>query len=383
VKKMPPMFRMCDHAIKTLETDRLLLRSWNRDDPSELFEFANLDAGSDACWESDSNDEVALKVQKKFKENKESWAIVLKDNSKIIGAIGLHPYVRYGVPKAEQLSFALSPEHWGRGFATEAVRRVTEYVFDERKPDILCIIFEDEFRGRSRIPGVANRCGFSRDGSMRYSRIRHGIFVDEDLYITTGKGYAKKIKLKTLESERLILRRGRYDDIEDLYRFANDPRKNYKSGWEFSAEKDKSIREFKNQIDREILWTIVLKENGKVIGAIEEYTDWWKHGHEIGYIISPDEWNKGYATEATKRVIKYLFEETHVEKLNAEHYTENIGSGRTLEKCGFKKEDGLFQRRMPSGEIVDTFRYTLTRPKIFCSEVHSWSDRSAGHITVE
>jgi len=59
---------------------------------------------------------------------------------------------------------------------------------------------------------------------------------------------------------------------------------------------------------------------------------------EIGYILKRSAWGKGYATEATKRLLKFAFEETSLEELVATIDPENTASRRVLEKCGLVYE---------------------------------------------
>ena len=55
---------------------------------------------------------------------------------------------------------------------------------------------------------------------------------------------------------------------------------------------------------------------------------------EIGYMLKRSAWGKGYATEATKRLLKFAFEVTPLEQLVATIDPENTASRRVLEKCG-------------------------------------------------
>ncbi len=59
---------------------------------------------------------------------------------------------------------------------------------------------------------------------------------------------------------------------------------------------------------------------------------------EIGYILKRSAWGKGYATEATNRLLKFAFEETPLEELVATIDPENTASQRVLEKCGLLYE---------------------------------------------
>lgn len=56
----------------------------------------------------------------------------------------------------------------------------------------------------------------------------------------------------------------------------------------------------------------------------------------IGYNFAFDYWNKGYATEVTKRMIKYAYEVLGAKNFVAAHAVGNPASGRVMEKCGMK-----------------------------------------------
>ena len=57
---------------------------------------------------------------------------------------------------------------------------------------------------------------------------------------------------------------------------------------------------------------------------------------EIGYGISEEYQNNGYATEAVKALIQWVFTAPQVIAIEAETESENTASIRVLEKCGFK-----------------------------------------------
>ena len=80
---------------------------------------------------------------------------------------------------------------------------------------------------------------------------------------------------------------------------------------------------------------------------------------EIGYLFKRSAWGKGYATEATKRLLKFAFEETPLEELVAVPDLENTASQRVLEKCGLAYEG---MRRAYAAECPG---YRITRQRWF------------------
>jgi RimJ/RimL family protein N-acetyltransferase len=56
---------------------------------------------------------------------------------------------------------------------------------------------------------------------------------------------------------------------------------------------------------------------------------------EIGYILAPPMWGKGFATEAIRALVDTLFRVTMASRLTANSRVHNAASRRALEKAGF------------------------------------------------
>ncbi|MBR1988478.1 MAG: GNAT family N-acetyltransferase [Clostridia bacterium] len=161
------------------------------------------------------------------------------------------------------------------------------------------------------------------------------------------------------ETERLIVRKLSLSDAEDIFEFAVDPDTGPRAGWQphKDIEETKSlINMWIDRYDQDIEqrnFAIILKSNNKMIGSIgimdlikrnkdDIQTKIVKDNfdgnsvYEIGYVVSKKYWGKGIMTEATKGMMKYLFEEVGVDAIAIRHYEENIGSGKVQDKCGFK-----------------------------------------------
>lgn len=82
------------------------------------------------------------------------------------------------------------------------------------------------------------------------------------------------------------------------------------------------------------MWLIELK-NGTHIGELCFKGLNSKGVTEIGYGISEEYKNHGYATEAVKAITEWAFENPDVTAIEAETDNENIASKKVLEKCGF------------------------------------------------
>lgn len=85
--------------------------------------------------------------------------------------------------------------------------------------------------------------------------------------------------------------------------------------------------------NEKILYGIYL--NKSLIGFINSVSienDWV----ELGYLISPNEWNRGYATEALTGVINSLFE-IGFKTIECGHFECNPASGKVMQKSGMKR----------------------------------------------
>ncbi len=153
-----------------------------------------------------------------------------------------------------------------------------------------------------------------------------------------------KIKVPTLETERLILRMWNKKDAPELYEYAKNPNVGPHAGW----KPHESVYESKAIITQLFLtnmcWAIVDKQSGKVIGSIGLEEDKFRPGiksKELGYSLSEDHWKKGIMTEAAKRVIRHAFDDLKLELLMIKTGDANHRSRRVIEKCGFTYEGTL------------------------------------------
>ena len=90
-------------------------------------------------------------------------------------------------------------------------------------------------------------------------------------------------------------------------------------------------------------WIIILKKESKIIGGVCFKGKPDVSGNvEIGYGIHEKYRNKGYATEAVSKMIKWALTKNNVKAVIAEMYKDNIASWRVLEKNGMRifKETG-------------------------------------------
>ncbi|MBQ1257155.1 MAG: GNAT family N-acetyltransferase [Clostridia bacterium] len=174
-------------------------------------------------------------------------------------------------------------------------------------------------------------------------------------------------KMPVLETERLVLRKVRMDDANDMYAYSCDPLVAKHVLWDAhrSVNDTKAYLRYmirKYRMGDPSSWGIEEKATGKIIGTIGYM--WYQADNnacEVGYSLARAKWNKGYMTEALKAVIDYTFNDLGFHRIEAQHETDNEPSGRVMEKCGMKKEGTLRGRLYNKGKYVDVNVYAILR----------------------
>lgn len=144
-----------------------------------------------------------------------------------------------------------------------------------------------------------------------------------------------------LETERLILRKWKKTDAEDLYKYAKDPDVGPIAGWPPHKSVDESLDVIENVFCGAECYAICEKENGKAIGAIElklnGHTDMTDRDDEceLGFWLGKPFWGKGYVPEAARAIIERGFRDLGMNVIWCGYYDGNRKSARAQEKIGF------------------------------------------------
>ena len=162
--------------MKTLETERLILRAWHKDDADDFYEYAkHPEVGLNGGWEPHTSREDSLNVIQYFIEANDIWANVLKETNKVIGSVGLHKDSKRPNIKVKELGFVLGAEYWGQGIATEAAKGAIVHAFEEMELDLVST-YHKTFNTRAK--RVIEKCGFTCEGMLRQASKRY----DEQIF---------------------------------------------------------------------------------------------------------------------------------------------------------------------------------------------------------
>ena len=181
-----------------------------------------------------------------------------------------------------------------------------------------------------------------------------------------------KLETKTLETERLILRRFTLEDASDMYKnWASDKETSKFLDWDVHESVDVTKSVIECWIDEyksgSLNWVVELKEANEIIGSITVVYFNKKHlNAEIGYCYGSKYWGNGYATEALRRVIDFLLNDCEMHLVEARHISGNPASGRVMQKAGMIKEATLRDRKINkfTKELNDLVIYSITKDEI-------------------
>lgn len=144
-----------------------------------------------------------------------------------------------------------------------------------------------------------------------------------------------------IETDRLILCPLTVDDAEDVFEWTGDERvaKYMIYPCHKSIEITKEWLSSLDSLENEYTWGFVRKSDGKLIGSGGIRFRVNENAWSFGYNLRFDCWGQGYATEASKRMIKYVCSEHNAREFVSEHAVDNPASGRVIEKCGLVFEE--------------------------------------------
>ncbi len=159
-----------------------------------------------------------------------------------------------------------------------------------------------------------------------------------------------------IETERLILRPLKIDDAEAVYQWVSDERVAKYMVYNTYTSVD-AVVDWLTSLqapDEEYHFGFVRKEDNLLVGSGSIGPDNKKIGFwGFGYNLRYDCWGNGYATEATKAMMKFANKHFDVVKFSSSHVEQNKASGHVMEKCGlhftnygeFQKLDGSNKMR--------------------------------------
>lgn len=156
------------------------------------------------------------------------------------------------------------------------------------------------------------------------------------------------------ETDRCLIRELSLSDLPALYELYDKPgMTDYVEplyDYETELEYQKAYIENMYGFYEYGMWLVFSKETGKLIGRAGLEHD------ELGYMIAPELWNRGYATEVCSFIIDYARENTDFEEIYCRIDERNVASVRLAKKLGFVRNGQIGNER----NIGELDRYVLS-----------------------
>lgn len=154
-----------------------------------------------------------------------------------------------------------------------------------------------------------------------------------------------------LETDRLLLRRTVKSDIDEFFFIQLNPNiRRYLGTNRLGDDLEKNRKYFNEEKYNELnyyRWTIVRKEDNKILGCIYlNIHDEKARTAGIDYWIREDAWGNGYTTEASRKILNFAFDTLNINRIESCGGKDNPGTYKVMEKIGLKYEgerkEGIF-----------------------------------------
>lgn len=172
-----------------LETERLILRPFEENDLADFFDCCrNPNLGNNAGWKPhETLEESREALHAVFMSHSGIWAILQKEDSHVIGSVGIIDDPKRDNPNARMLGYWLKESHWGLGIMTEAVKAVLDYGFNRLNLSLITAnCYPDNIRSRQ----LLLKNNFLYEGTLHQAeRTYKGIVYDHFCYYLTKDVY--------------------------------------------------------------------------------------------------------------------------------------------------------------------------------------------------
>lgn len=173
--------------------------------------------------------------------------------------------------------------------------------------------------------------------------------------------------IEQMKTERLLLRKLRITDAQCYYNYIGGSEEVTKYMlWVPHASLQESCDSIarvlaKYESERCYTWAITRIEDDLMIGRIDLLRfDEKCNSCSFAYMLGKEFWGRGYGTEALKAVFFFAFERLKVESIAADHMSENIASGRVMQKAGMHYLGRYASKYEKNGRMHDAEAYQIT-----------------------
>ncbi len=170
--------------------------------------------------------------------------------------------------------------------------------------------------------------------------------------------------MDALTGEATRLREFRQDDLDDYLAIVGDDRV---TSWMSFDSRDReaaqraltAIVERSQQEDRpDHLLAVTRLDDDRLIGFARLGPTGVRAAH-LGYAIAADHWGRGYATDASRTLVKFAFGELDLHRVSAAIGPENLASVAVVKRLGFSYEGRIRHHVFTNNAWRDSLLYSL------------------------
>ncbi|MBF8186579.1 GNAT family N-acetyltransferase [Nonomuraea sp. K274] len=154
-------------------------------------------------------------------------------------------------------------------------------------------------------------------------------------------------------------------DLSFLYRLISEPDSTGEFQW-YGFQNPRTLRDRweENGMLGDDGGILIIANDGDEAGFVswrKEVANRASYFWSMGLIVAPEHRGKGYGTQAQKLLVRYLFDHSTVNRVEASTEITNLAEQRALEKAGFTREGVLRGVGFRAGEWRDGVLYSMLR----------------------
>ena len=164
-----------------LDLGDLQVRSWRKSDLDALLRHANnakIAANLRDQFPHPYTRRDAIEYLNFVRDQRPERAFALQYKDEAIGGLGFQIGLDIARVSGE-IGYWVGESYWGRGFATRALRAITDWAFAEYK---LTRVFALVFSHNTPSIRVLEKAGYQREGVLRRSAVKGGMILDQFMY---------------------------------------------------------------------------------------------------------------------------------------------------------------------------------------------------------
>ena len=167
----------------------------------------------------------------------------------------------------------------------------------------------------------------------------------------------------SLVGKKTYLRPATSDDVLNFYQWTilSEPQ-SMSSGMRFFKTASETAEDYKKReiSNKNQSFAIVSKEEKALVGKISYFNyNPLNRSAELGLLIDPDQQKNGYASDALKILIKFLFHSFGLNKVYAQTSENNKAAVKLLESLNFNKDGTLRDHYFLNGEFKNGVIYSF------------------------